>query len=317
MNMIARDNNTVLPQRLPCCQPRRFRAVCLIVAFAALLPGWVGAGAPATLLEAVQADDVPAARQFISAGAGLEARDAKGWTPLIIALNGPHAEMARLLVEKGADVNAKSASAIGNTALCWAAQSNDPALIDLMLQHGADLNARSRNGMTALYVAVMLKKERAAEHLISKGARIDQLAYLSEGKHLFTPLMCAVSAGNVRMVDLLLKHGANLEKKNNLGRTALFFAVGREQSEMLKHLIARGASVKARGPRGETALILAVNYEDAESVKILLAAGADPFAEIRLTDDPEEKGKDGVWHATVKRNPEIAALVREAQQQKQ
>lgn len=276
-----------------------------------------------TLCDVVQAGNVTAARKLIADGASLESRNSKGWTPLIIATESTNTEMVKLLIEKGADVNAKSASTNGSTVLCFATHSDDPEFIDLFLQHRADINARSRNGVTALFSGVMSQKKRAVQFLISKGAKIDQLALRydevsADGEimvsgSLLTPLMCAGRDGDQAMVELLLKSGASLEKRNNYGNNVLMEVAKRPQPQMLKFLIARGANVNAKASGGHTALIYAAGYWQTENVKLLLAAGADPNARWRISNDPDEPGHDATFNPSIWHNEEVVALIREAQ----
>lgn len=53
----------------------------------------------------------------------------------------------------------------------------------------------------------------------------------------------AVSTGNTRIVDLLLKNGVSINDKNSVGQDALFEAVRREDVNMVKFLIKKGISV--------------------------------------------------------------------------
>jgi ankyrin repeat protein len=65
---------------------------------------------------------------------------------------GPSAvDMARLLIAKGADVNARSKS--GVTPLMVAATFNNAALAGLLIQSGADVDAKTARGQTALDIA--------------------------------------------------------------------------------------------------------------------------------------------------------------------
>jgi ankyrin repeat protein len=68
--------------------------------------------------------------------------------PLHSAVAGQHLEIARLLIDQGADVNARQSD--GFTALHGAAQNGQIEMIQLLLAHGADTSARGEGGMTAL-----------------------------------------------------------------------------------------------------------------------------------------------------------------------
>lgn len=71
-----------------------------------------------------------------------------GWTPLIYAATGGHDDVARYLLDAGADVNAASPN--GTTALMMAVRGGHAAVVELLLARGADVAHRNDAGATAL-----------------------------------------------------------------------------------------------------------------------------------------------------------------------
>jgi len=106
-----------------------------------------------------------AAEALIDAGTDLEAvsRNAMGVRPLNSAAAGRHNDVSRLLVERGADVNA--AQEQGFTPLHAAAQNGDADLVAVFLAAGADKDARLDDGRTAADVALEAGHEALAELL--------------------------------------------------------------------------------------------------------------------------------------------------------
>jgi ankyrin repeat protein len=106
-----------------------------------------------------------AAEALIDAGADLEAvsRNGMGVRPLNSAAAGRHGDVARLLVERGADVNA--AQEQGFRPLHAAAQNGDADLVAVFLAAGADTNARLDDGRTAADVALEAGHQATAELL--------------------------------------------------------------------------------------------------------------------------------------------------------
>jgi len=76
---------------------------------------------------------------------------------------------------------------------------------------------------------------------------------------IVVPLALAARNNNVRIVDLLLKRGANVDKLGEQGETALMWAAGAGNVKVLKRLLELGADLKRRDNDGCDALEYAVN----------------------------------------------------------
>jgi uncharacterized protein len=97
-----------------------------------------------------------------------------GFQPLGLASFFGHVDAARLLVERGADVNSASRNDFKVMPLHSAAATGDPEvryeLAELLLQHGADANARQQDDFTPLKAANQHGDERLRALLIEHGA---------------------------------------------------------------------------------------------------------------------------------------------------
>jgi len=113
--------------------------------------GATAAGAvPAVgIWEAAATGDIAAIKQHVSAGTDLDAQDPRtGSTPLNSSVFSGQIEASVLLIEGGADVNARSRD--GGTPLHTAAFFGHVEAVKLLLDRGADVNARGGDGQTAL-----------------------------------------------------------------------------------------------------------------------------------------------------------------------
>ncbi len=128
-----------------------------------------------------------------------------GFQPLGLASFFGHYEVARFLVEKGAEVNAPSQNPQQVTPLHSAAASRSLEIARMLLEHGADPNARQNDD--------------------------------------FTPLHEAAANGQLELVELLLAHGADINLSQKPGQTALAFAQQAGHPEVVSFLLSRGASV--------------------------------------------------------------------------
>jgi len=212
-------------------------------------------------------------------GAGVA--DSRGITPLMYAAEIGSVDAMRLLIDRGADVNAQNA--FGSTALMWSA--SDPAKVRLLLDHGAEVNTVAKSGRTALIIAGFTNPSaEVVRLLLAKGAKIGVL----DRMHV-TPLNAATFGNDTAAVRLLLEAGADIDTPDTfIGLTPLMNAAGNRNVEAVKLLLAKGAKVNAVSkteglPKiqtgtvefgGWTPLLMAAAFGPPEAVKALLDAGA-------------------------------------------
>ncbi len=269
--------------------------------------------AASRLFTATERGDLAAVKARLATGDPVDARNDRGWTPLMTAAKAGNPEMVKFLIEKGADVNAKSTSVTGSTVLSFAAEGSNLVVLGELLAHGAKINAPSSSGSTPLYFAVANHLTAVAEALLSAGADIEAGGHTDATGAHYTPLIAAACSGDMAMVELLLAKGARIERASNNGDTALMAAAKYEHPDIVKLLIAKGANVKAAGPKGHTALIYAAYNGRLENMKLLLAAGADPMATATDSDVPGGPRYDAATLARQQNHPEALTLILDAQ----
>lgn len=243
-------------------------------------------------------------KKALDGGLNPNAKTARGTTALMLAARDP--EKVKLLLTRGADVNARAES--GFTALTMATQSHgNTAVVRLLLQRGARPNAAQdvpvKHGASPLFFAVINGDIETARVLLDAGAAIDAemmvLGFIRK-----TPLMAAAYRGDTPMVEFLIGRGANPNWGDDAGMTPLDRAILSDHAETIKLLLARGAKVNHVDKLGMTPLLYAasVNYGDAAVTKLLLAAGADPKAQ-----DPQ--GRTALELARAYRHGAVATVL--------
>lgn len=109
------------------------------------------------LHNAVCNNDISEVKRLIVSGADVNEKDDNGYPPLHLATR--FFDIAQLLINAGADVDARSGSIVGYTALHNAASIGSEQLIFLLLNEGASVNAIDGNGMTPLDLVYWFLKE--------------------------------------------------------------------------------------------------------------------------------------------------------------
>ena len=118
---------------------------------------------PATLWSAAKDNDVAGLAHLLAAGAELEACDARGYSPLMLAAYHGHEEAFSLLLARGASPD--SADAGGNTVLMGAAFKGHLAIVEQLLLAGADITARNHAGLDACDLATTFGRHQVLECL--------------------------------------------------------------------------------------------------------------------------------------------------------
>ncbi|MBN2509972.1 MAG: ankyrin repeat domain-containing protein [Spirochaetales bacterium] len=119
--------------------------------------------------ESVSEGALKAVELFLRAGFSPDVKNKRGVSALSLAIRGGHRSIVSLLIKKGVDINRVSEDR-GNTPLMDAAASGDEDLINILVSAGSNLDVRSKNGQTALILALGQANENAALALLKAGA---------------------------------------------------------------------------------------------------------------------------------------------------
>jgi ankyrin repeat protein len=291
------------PSLLIVFSPARTRSLTLAVLFCLLLAGCARGGGdpvispdtarrelflrgydykPAVFLDAAKDGDTLGVKLFLIAGMSPEVRNDAGETPLLLAARYDHAQAARALLERGADVNARDKRGFtplmravlngsmetvqtitefkpdlnaqttdpdpntsGSTALMYAVAKDRKDVLDMLLDAGADINESDVVVGPALTWAAAYDREEIAADLLERGADANVVNNVGG-----TPLIVAASKGNPRLVRMLLDHGADPLWKMKDGKNALQVAQETRRADALKVLQEAVAAKKKRPGEG-------------------------------------------------------------------
>lgn len=224
--------------RLYLAVPKRLAAKTLFKLASAKVPGLVGVhprvgprpppviikpkpAAPPTLFDAVAQDDLAAIQR--ASTQALRVVNERGLSLLFVATRDGRLELVRALLARGVDPNPRSKKEL--SALYAAAMRNRANEAKLLLEAGAKPElAKDRDGDVVLVVAAFRESIAVLRVLLETGP---SLAHLSHA------LLEAAGVGNVAIVKLLLKHGADPDLKTSLGNSARSIAKKRKRREVL------------------------------------------------------------------------------------
>ncbi len=166
----------------------------------------VAANPTLAIFAAALSGDVAALENLLTGNRSLiTAVSPDGWLPLHLAAHFGKEEAARELLNKGAEVNARSTNTLTNTALHAAAAGRAAGVTKLLIDRGANVNARQHSGWCPLHAAAQNGDLALAKLLIEAGADVSVRADNQQ-----RPLDLALLKGHQAMVDLLETHGATL-----------------------------------------------------------------------------------------------------------
>lgn len=156
----------------------------------------------------------------------------------------------------------------GRTGLMIASMNGNADIVKLLLANGAEVNHLDNDQRSALIWATMYKRVAVVRTLLSHGKKINVNAADRFG---MTSLMIACKEGSIEIVKLLANADVNLVDK--FGTSALMYACNQKRAEIVKILLEREAIPNATTNSGKTALMMASTNGYIDSVKLLLSPG--------------------------------------------
>ncbi|KAH7390279.1 ankyrin repeat-containing domain protein [Cadophora sp. MPI-SDFR-AT-0126] len=186
-----------------------------------------------------------------------------------------HEQVVKLLLDKGADVNAQSGF-YGN-ALQAASAGGHEQVVKLLLDKGANVNAQGGSYGNALQAASYGGCEQIVKLLLDKGANVN-----AQGGSYGNALQVASYKGHEQVVKLLLDKGADVNAQGGYYGNALQAALAGDYEQVMKLLFDKGADVNAQGGVYGNALQVASAGGYKQVVKLLLDKGADINAQGRF-----------------------------------
>ncbi|WP_341810978.1 MULTISPECIES: ankyrin repeat domain-containing protein [unclassified Wolbachia] len=199
------------------------------------------------------------------------------WTALHWAVENRNTEVARKLIEEGANVNQLDSSQ--RTTLYQPAVNGDIEITKILVKNNADVNAEDLARLTALYEAARNSHKEVVKFLMNSGADVKK-----NGALKLTPLHIAVANVDEAMVDCIIQNDKNIDENietvDVFGWTPLYWAAARNNTSILRSLLQAilryRASVDIEDMLiGRSPLHIAATNDNVEAVELLINYGAE------------------------------------------
>lgn len=208
--------------------------------------------------------DVEAVVAALDEGARLESRDVRlDLTPLMLSIYRDHAEVLKVLVSKGANLNARNPR--GQTPLMMLASGGQLDLVSYLLQSGAEIDARDELGNTALLWATYWGHREVIARLLA--AQADASAVNDDGNNALHLIALGGVANQTRKLlkKPVYSMSGRLQASVKDLDTSLF---------LLQQLVDAGAVVNTPNKMGQTPLLLLAEKGAWSAVDYLISKGA-------------------------------------------
>ena len=160
-----------------------------------------------------------------------------------------------------------------------ASRKGHPNVVQLLLDHGADINARTADGRTPLSHASSTGATEVVRLLIERCADLDS----QDDDTNWTPLHWASNMGHVDVAKLLLKHGADVDMESITKLTSLDVASLEGKFEVVQTLRAHFSNTKFQDIE-DWSMVTAIRKGRSDIVESLLERGGDVNTKLGVLD---------------------------------
>ena len=282
------------PIALPLCNARfhlpvRLAGTWRLSLMALMIAAVIGVLPAAEIHDAAESGDTKALESLLKQDAKLAMlKDKAGDQPLHHAAQKGQVEAARLLLDSGADVNARGFD--DWTPLHWAAKSGSKALCKFLLEKGADPKALNGVHRTPLQMATgtamfFLRDLEApaspaapevAKAMPAKPVDAAPAPAKPSAADLRAAVLAAITTDSADALEAALAKGGDANLRNDDDLSLLQIAVNAGRGAQVAILLRHGAKPDLAVKSGEAPLIAATLAGSTEIVTALLKAGADP-----------------------------------------
>jgi ankyrin repeat protein len=253
------------------------------------------------LFRAIDAEDIPAAKDALADGAAFNVCDARGQTPLTAAAAQGNAALFTVILDAGAPIDGQDR--LKRTALVQAVFDNQVDVARVLLARKADLNLQDTTGRSAVFYALtngrqmlpmLLDAHPDLQITDTQGNTVLSTAIMygdydtsqvlrSAGAKFASPvdeLYAAAASGDIAALRAALAAHADANDKPRYGMTPLMVAAHRGNTAAARLLLSAGADPNVLDSNKQSALFWAITSSHLSTVQVLLDAGVDAHTPI-------------------------------------
>ncbi|PWZ02498.1 ankyrin [Testicularia cyperi] len=237
---------------------------------------------PLTIHTAAQRGDLPAIMRLVDSGrATVHDRDDDNITPLHWAAINAQLATCRYLLDHGAEVDALGGDLVASP-LQWAARNGHVYVLELLCSRGADPTIADSQGFNALHLTVHSSAVMPLVYMLQHPMLSSPEGFDSPDSQGHTALMWAAYQGDAISVDVLLKHGSDVLKKDAAGLTAMHWAVVKGNRLCIRLLADAQSDLLAKEDSGKTPRDMALELKS-------IGAYRKALADLGLEEDGRRK----------------------------
>jgi ankyrin repeat protein len=198
-----------------------------------------------------------------------------GITALHIAAKLEAKDFVTELLNHGAKIDIQDN--YGDTALMFACRTGNTETALELIARGADINIPNKKGETPFQIAFSKKNKVITETLLNKGVEHNPISLfnlISSGQ-TFQFKTAKQRKSDLEFLDMLLKHGLDVDQRDEDGLTALMVACMQRKTDEVKLLLQHGANPNLTDKEGYSAFYFACGNGEVEIAKALRDSGAD------------------------------------------
>jgi ankyrin repeat protein len=237
------------------------------------------------LIAAAWDNDLRRVRALIARGADVNAKDNTVQSAYLISTSEGYLGLLNLSLEHGADVDSKDS--FNGTGLIRAADRGHADIAGRLLQAKIEIDHINNLGWTALHEAIILgngsrRYVDTVRVLVAAGADLR----LESQRDQTTPLAHATAKGHSGIAEVLSAAIEADRPSNRVANRRLLAAAERDDATAAALAIRAGANLETRDERGRTPLLLAATKDRLAVARLLVYLGADPDALDDRHDTP-------------------------------